>query len=66
MFTGTTAVLKACATFLAFALGAGCTSYGVYSDSWAEKASVKSGECPDIDGEYVGQGETIDESDGQQ
>lgn len=66
MFTGSNVVLNACAAFLTCVLAGGCTSYGVYSDSWPEKASVESGQCPDIDGEYVSQGETINETDGQQ
>ena len=48
------------------AFEAGCTSYGVYSDSWAEKKTVKSGACPDLNGEYLALGETFNESHGQQ
>jgi hypothetical protein len=60
------ALRTACAVGIAGVLADGCTSYGVYADDWAGKASVKSGECPDIDGEYSGIGETVDESDGKQ
>ena len=59
-------VVKFSAACTAIALAAGCTSYAVYADSWSERVSVESGECPDIDGDYAVEGETFNEADGKQ
>jgi hypothetical protein len=50
------AVLACCA------FGAGCVSISKYPAEWAEKARVKSGSCPVIDGEYQNVGESLEKT----
>ena len=44
-------------------LCAGCVSTAEYPDHWAEQVEVESGACPDIDGEYLNEGEAFEEVD---
>jgi hypothetical protein len=39
---------------------AGCVSTAYYPDHWAERAKSKGQACPDIDGEYLNEGESFD------
>jgi hypothetical protein len=52
-------MLRISAVFAICVLTSGCISTGVYPDSWADKSEVKSGDCPDIDGEYENEGESF-------
>ena len=45
------------AAALALALLSGCVSTSVYPDHWAEQVESEGGTCPDINGEYVNEGE---------
>ena len=45
------------AAALMLALLSGCVSTSVYPDHWAEQVEVERGTCPDINGEFVNEGE---------
>lgn len=45
------------AAALMLALLSGCVSTSVYPDHWAEQVEAEGGACPDINGEFVNEGE---------
>jgi hypothetical protein len=45
------------AAALALALLSGCVSTSVYPDHWAEQVEAEGGTCPDLNGEFVNEGE---------
>ena len=45
------------AAALMLALLSGCVSTSVYPDHWAEQVEAEGGTCPDINGEFVNEGE---------
>ena len=45
------------AAAITLALLSGCVSTSVYPDHWAEQVEAKGGTCPDINGEFVNEGE---------
>lgn len=55
-------MIRISAALACCALVSGCVSIDSYPDEWAEMVQVKSGACPDIDGEHKNAAEQFDKT----
>ena len=55
------AVCRVGVAALVLALLSGCVWTSMYPEHWAERVETQGGDCPDIDGEYLNQGEYFED-----